>query len=85
MSIPTLDQVFHDARQLTIADQQLLTELLEPPKTLEQIAEEQGIRPFDFKAVMEEPTFWPEDEDVDDFIAAVREWRREGLAERESE
>lgn len=24
------------------------------------------------------PDFWPEDESVDDFIAAVREWRAEG-------
>jgi hypothetical protein len=22
--------------------------------------------------------FWPEDESIDDFIAAVREWRRNG-------
>ena len=83
MSTPTLDQVFHDAQQLPIADQQLLAELLEPPKTIEQLAEEQGVGPFDFQAAMEEATFWPEDEDVDEFIAALREWRREGVTEKE--
>ena len=46
MSTPTLEQVFHDARQLPIADQQLLVELLKPPKTIEQLAEEQGIGPY---------------------------------------
>jgi hypothetical protein len=78
MSTPTLEQVFHDAQQLPIADQQLLVELLKPPKTIEQLAEEQGIGPFDFKAAQAEATFWPEDENVDDFIAALRQWRSEG-------
>lgn len=81
MSIPTLEQVFHDAQQLPIADQQLLVELLKPPKTIEQLAEEQGVRPFDFKAAQTEATFWPEDESVDDFIAALRRWRSEGARE----
>lgn len=80
---PTLEQVFHDAQQLPIADQQLLAELLEPPKTIEQLAEEQGIGPFDFQAAQAEATFWPEGESVDDFIAALREWRGEGATERE--
>lgn len=83
MSTPTLDQVFHDAQQLPIADQQLLVELLKPPKTIEQLAEEQGIGPFDFKAAQAEATFWPEDESIDDFIAALRQWRSEGEKERE--
>jgi len=83
MGTPTLDQVFHDAQQLSIADQQLLVELLKPPKTIEQLAEEQGIGPFDFKAAQAEATFWPEDESIDDFIAALRQWRSEGGMERE--
>jgi hypothetical protein len=83
MSTPTLDQVFHDAQQLPIADQQLLVERLKPPKTIEQLAEEQGIGLFDFKAAQAEATFWPEDESIDDFIAALRQWRCEGEKERE--
>jgi len=83
MSAPTLEQVFHDAQRLPIADQQLLVELLKPPKTIEQLAEEQGIGPFDFKAAQAEATFLPEDESIDDFIAALRQWRSEGEKERE--
>jgi hypothetical protein len=79
---PTLDEVFEAARQLPIADQQLLVGLLSPPKTIEQIAAEQGIKPFDFKAAQAEATFWPDDESADDFTAAVREWRSEGGEER---
>jgi hypothetical protein len=79
----TFDQVFEAARQLPISDQQLLVELLSPPKTIEQIAAEQGIGPFDFKAAQAEATFWPEEESVDDFIAALRQWRSEGGEERE--
>jgi hypothetical protein len=82
-STMTFDQVFEAARQLPIADQQLLVEFLSPPKTIEQIAAEQGIGPFDFKAAQAEATFWPEEESVDDFIAALRQWRSEGGEERE--
>lgn len=81
----TFDQVFEAARHLPIADHQLLVGLLSPPKTIEQIAAEQGIGPFDFKAAQAEATFWPEDESADDFIAALREWRSEGGEERESD
>jgi hypothetical protein len=83
MDTPTLDQVFEAAKLLPIADQQLLVELLKPPKTIEQLAAEQGIGPFDFKAAQAEATFWPEEESVDDFIAALRQWRSEGEKERE--
>lgn len=54
MSTPTLKQVFHDAQRLPIADQQLLVELLKPPKTIEQLGEERGIGPFDFEAARAE-------------------------------
>lgn len=83
MDTPTLDQVFHDARLLTIADQQLLVELLKPPKTFEQLAAEQGIGPFDVEAARAKATFWPEDESLDDFLAFLRESRNEGGQERE--
>jgi hypothetical protein len=84
MSIPTLDQVFHDAQQLSIVDQQLLAELLKPPKTIEQLAEEQGIKPFDFEAARVSASgIWPEDESIDDFILFLRESRRDASHERE--
>ena len=83
MSATTLDEVFQAAQRLPIADQQLLVELLNQPKTIEQLAAEQGVGPFDFKAAMESPTFWPEDESADDFIKALHEWRNEGGQGRE--
>jgi hypothetical protein len=61
----TFDRVFEAARRLPIADQQLLVGLLSPPKTVEQIAAEKGIGPFDFKAAQSEAMFWQEDESSD--------------------
>jgi hypothetical protein len=45
-------------RNKTIADQQLLVKLLKSTKTIEQLAAEQGIGPFDFKAAQAEATFY---------------------------
>jgi hypothetical protein len=43
------------------------------------LAEHQDVQPVaDFDALL---GGWPEDESVDDFIAAVREWRNHNLAE----
>lgn len=82
MSTPTFEEVFQAAQQLPIADQQLLIELLEPPKTIEQLAEEQGVEPFNFEEARKEAaSIWPEDESIDDFLAFLRESRREGAQE----
>jgi hypothetical protein len=84
MNTPTLDQVFHDASALPIADQQLLVELLKPPKTIEQLAEEQGIEPFNVEAAREAAAgIWPDDENIDDFLAFLYASRRESAPERE--
>ena len=49
----------------------------QPPKDLATLAAEQGVRPVtDFDGLLGD--FWPEQESADEFIAAVREWRREG-------
>jgi hypothetical protein len=49
----------------------------QPKRSLEELAADQGVKPIasidDLRA-----DFWPEDESIDDFIAAVREWRRNG-------
>ena len=44
---------------------------------LQALITAQGVRPIDDP---EQLVFadWPEDETVDDFLAAVEEWRREG-------
>lgn len=47
-----------------------------------KMAEEQGVKPLDFDDLRAKADFWPEDESIDDFIAAVQEWRSEG-GERE--
>jgi len=50
----------------------------DPPPDLETLARLQGTKPADFGELMATPEHWPDDESVDDFIAAVREWRSEG-------
>ncbi|HKS42292.1 MAG TPA: hypothetical protein VJX74_16860 [Blastocatellia bacterium] len=54
----------------------------EAQRRLMKLAEEQGVKPLDFDALLAKADFWPEDESIDDFIAAVQEWRSEG-GERE--
>ncbi|MCI0488424.1 MAG: hypothetical protein L0229_17685 [Blastocatellia bacterium] len=44
---------------------------------LVSMAEEQGVKPLDFDALMVKADFWPEDESVDEFIATIRRWRDE--------
>jgi len=49
----------------------------ELPRDLPTLAAEQGVQPVaNFESLLGD--FWPEDETADQFIAAVREWSREG-------
>lgn len=49
----------------------------QPKMDLATLAAQQGIRPVtNFDDLL--GAFWPEDETADEFIAAVRQWRREG-------
>jgi len=83
MTTPTLDEVLELAKRLPIVDQQRLVRLLNPPKTIEQLAEEQGIKPGDWKAAAERARgVWPEDESIDDFLAFLEESRRDSAPER---
>jgi hypothetical protein len=46
------------------------------PRELIELARQQGAQvPLRFDDV--KGSFWPEDEDADEFLAALREWRRE--------
>jgi hypothetical protein len=45
---------------------------------VETLAKQQGVAPLDFARARELGKFWPKDESLDDFIAAVRRWRDEG-------
>ena len=83
MPTPTLEQVLQDAQALPLEDQRLLSELIEPPKSIEELAAEQGIKPFDFaEARRAAAGIWPDDESLDDFTAWLRESRKEGATER---
>lgn len=49
----------------------------QPSRSLKTLAALQGVKPVkDFNDLLGD--FWPEEETADEFIAAVREWRRAG-------
>lgn len=83
---PTLDEVYEAARRLSIADQQRLVRLLKPPKTLEQLAEEQGVKPFNWDEAQEAAAgIWPEEDSIDEFLAFLRESRKDSAPESRAE
>jgi predicted DNA-binding antitoxin AbrB/MazE fold protein len=45
--------------------------------TLDELAREQGVQPITDPLSIG-GDFWPEDEDLDEFIATIRKWRQEG-------
>ena len=45
---------------------------------LRKLIDEREIKPITVEQLRAMGDVWPEDENVDDFIAAVREWRRDG-------
>ncbi|MFL6215124.1 MAG: hypothetical protein ACJ74J_14665 [Blastocatellia bacterium] len=45
---------------------------------LEKMIRERGIQPMTIERLRSMGDLWPEDEEVDEFLTAVREWRREG-------
>ena len=77
--MPTFEEVLEEARKLSPQEKRRLGQILveEAPKTIEQIAVEQGVGPLDFDELGKLGKFWPEDENIDDFIAFVRESRHE--------
>jgi hypothetical protein len=80
----TLEEVVDDARslieeQLAAGAQPLLPDGLpaRSPEELLALARAQGVKPVTrFEDLLGD--FWPEDENVDDFIAARRRWQWEG-------
>lgn len=61
----------------------LSTEQIAARAKLERMIKERGIKPMTIEQLRAMGNLWPEDEDVDEFLAAVREWRREGKEQRE--
>jgi hypothetical protein len=55
----------------------------QPAPDLETFLTQNGVKPFSWQQWRRKVAgFWPEEENVDDFIAAVRQWRREGGQEK---
>jgi transcriptional regulator with XRE-family HTH domain len=59
-------------------DQRTYHGFWDPTPSWRELAERQGVKPFDVNR-FREARFWPEDEDIDEFLATLREWRNEGL------
>lgn len=76
--MPTFEEVLEEAKKLKPEERRKLNAALatERPKTLEELAAEQGKGPVNFDELLRLGEFWPEDESVDDFNAFVRESRR---------
>ena len=49
---------------------------------LRQLIQQRGTTPITLDQLHAMGDLWPENESVDDFIAAVREWRRDGSTRR---
>ena len=61
---------------VTLTTEQPRTVAASPAERLEALAAAEGVQPIDDPASLVF-TDWPDDEGADDFIAAVREWRRD--------
>ncbi|MEK6405367.1 MAG: hypothetical protein AABN34_00245 [Acidobacteriota bacterium] len=49
---------------------------------LQRLIQQRGTTPITLEQLHAMGDLWPEDESVDEFIAAVREWRRDGSTRR---
>jgi hypothetical protein len=85
----TLDKIIEEVRALSPEEQQQLREMLEHEThrseqsrraELMRLAEEQGVKPFNFDDARRD--FWPEEESADEFLIWIRSVRDEGGAPR---
>lgn len=74
----TFEEVLEEAKKLKPEEKRKLGHILirEAPKTIEQIMAEQGVGPLDFNELRKLAGGWPEDENIDDFTAFVKESRQ---------
>jgi hypothetical protein len=56
-------------------DEKLTPEQVRARARLKELIEEQGVRPITLEELEAMGDLWPEDEDIDDFLTALREWR----------
>lgn len=74
----TFEEVLQEIRKLKPQEKRRLSYILaqEIPKTIEQIAAEQGVGPLNFDELRKLGGHWPEDEDIDEFVSFVKESRQ---------
>ncbi|HXG66969.1 MAG TPA: hypothetical protein VNO70_17840 [Blastocatellia bacterium] len=60
-----------------MANKQLTEDQIKAREKLEKLVKEQGAKPVTIEELNAMGDLWPEDEDVDEFLAAREEWRRE--------
>ena len=65
-------------REEDTLDEKRTPEQREALARLLKLAEEQGVKPLTREDLDAMGEVWPEDESVDDFIAAMEQWRSEG-------
>lgn len=70
------------ADEVSDVEEGLSSEQSKARARLRKLIDERGIKPISANQLRAMGDLWPEDESVDDFIAAVREWRREGSPRR---
>jgi hypothetical protein len=70
------------ADEVSYVEEGQSSEQAEARAKLRRLIVQRGITPITLDQLRAMGDLWPENESVDDFIAAVREWRREGTARR---
>ena len=60
-----------------IAEDHLTPDQIRARERLMKLIEEQGARPLTIEELNSMGDLWPEDESIDEFLAALREWRSE--------
>jgi hypothetical protein len=61
----------------TISTDELSEEQVKAREKLLRLAEEQGVKPMSWEQLKAMGDLWPEDENIDDFLATLRQWRNE--------
>jgi hypothetical protein len=58
------------------AEKENITQAFYTHISLEDLARQQGVKPVSDPSTLA-GDFWPEDEDIEEFIATIRQWRKE--------
>ena len=61
----------------SVNPEELTEEQIKAREKLMRLAKEQGVKPMTLEKLRAMGDLWPEDENIDDFLNALREWRTE--------